>query len=72
MRASRHAALWFPTVRMNLAFKMELPEEGVDWSAVRVTSKQIEDRKFDLNMLARILDSEILGHFTKYFFNPRL
>ncbi|KAK5992614.1 Thioesterase-like protein TwmA [Cladobotryum mycophilum] len=55
------AALWFPTVVMNLDMKSALPEEGVEWLAVRVTSKQIKDGKFDLDVLIRDEDGDIIA-----------
>ncbi|RYP35916.1 hypothetical protein DL767_003605 [Monosporascus sp. MG133] len=55
------ASLWFPTVVMNLEAKTALPEEGVEWLAVRVTSKQIKDGKFDLDVLVRDVEGEIVA-----------
>lgn len=53
--------MWFPTVVMNLEVKMALPEAGVEWLAVRVTSKQIKDGKFDLDISVRDVDGELLA-----------
>lgn len=55
------ASLWFPTVVMNLEVKMALPEEGVEWLAVRVTSKQIKDGRFDLEVQVRDAEGEIIA-----------
>lgn len=56
--------MWFPTVVMNLEVKKVLPEEGVEWLAVRVTSKQIKDGRYDLDISVRDADGELvaLGH----------
>lgn len=53
--------MWFPTVVMNLEVKTALPEDGVEWLAVRVTSKQIKDGKFDLDISVRDVDGELLA-----------
>ncbi|KAI1084800.1 thioesterase family protein [Whalleya microplaca] len=55
------ASLWFPTVVMNLETKMALPEEGAEWLAVRVTSKQIKDGKFDLEVLVRDVEGDMVA-----------
>lgn len=62
----QRAQMWFPTVVMNIEAKTALPEEGVEWLAVRVSSKQIKDGRFDLEVLVRNLDGEIiaLSHHT--------
>lgn len=60
-RSERRATLWFPTVVMNLEVKSALPDEGVEWLAVRVTSKQIKDGKFDIDVMVRDVDGEILA-----------
>ena len=57
----QRSSLWFPTVVMNLEVKMPLPEEGLEWLAVRVTSKQIKDGKFDLDVLVRDVEGEIVA-----------
>lgn len=57
----QRATLWFPTVVMNLEAKKALPEEGVEWLAVRITSKQIKDGKFDLDILIRDVEGEIVA-----------
>ncbi|KAH9983654.1 thioesterase family protein [Xylariaceae sp. FL0662B] len=56
-----HAVLWFPTVVMNLEVKTPLPEEGVEWLAVRVTSKQMKDGKFDLEVTIRDAEGELVA-----------
>ncbi|KAI1774200.1 thioesterase family protein [Hypoxylon cercidicola] len=55
------ADLWFPTVVMNLEAKMALPEEGVEWLAVRLASKQIKDGRFDLDIQVRDVDGELVA-----------
>ncbi|KAJ5083200.1 thioesterase family protein [Penicillium angulare] len=52
----QRAEMWFPTVVMNMEVKTALPEEGVEWLAVRVSSKQIKDGKFDLEVLSPCCD----------------
>lgn len=53
--------MWFPTVVMNLEVKAALPEEGVEWLAMRVTSKQIKDGRFDLDVSVRDVDGELVA-----------
>ena len=60
-RDQERLELWFPTVVLNLEAKMALPEEGAEWLAVRITSKQVRDGKFDLEVLVRDLDGEIVA-----------
>ncbi|POS72542.1 hypothetical protein DHEL01_v209057 [Diaporthe helianthi] len=57
----QRAAMWFPTVVMNLEMKTALPEDGLEWLAVRVTSKQIKIGKFDLDISVRDTDGELLA-----------
>lgn len=57
----KRAGMWFPTVVMNLEVKMALPEEGVKWLALRVTSKQIKDGRFDLDISVRGVDGELVA-----------
>lgn len=54
-------AMWFPTVLMNLEIKTELPKEGVEWVAMRVTSKQIKNGKLDLEMLVRDVEGQVVA-----------
>ncbi|XDG06405.1 hypothetical protein ABKA04_006020 [Annulohypoxylon sp. FPYF3050] len=56
----QRASLWFPTVVMNIEAKTALPEEGVEWLAVRVTSKQIKEGKFDLDVMVRDGEGDIV------------
>lgn len=58
---NQRAGLRFPTVLMNLEVKAALPEEGVEWLAVRVTSKQIKDGRFDLDVLVRGRNGELVA-----------
>lgn len=55
------AGLWFPTVVMNLEVKTAMPEEGLDWFAVRVQSKLIKDGKFDTDVMVRDKNGEVLA-----------
>lgn len=55
------ASLWFPTMTMNLEAKMALPEQGIEWLTVRVTTKQIKDGRFDIDLLIRDVDGEIVA-----------
>ncbi|KAH9900494.1 thioesterase family protein [Xylariomycetidae sp. FL2044] len=56
-----HAVLWFPTVVLNLEVKAPLPEEGAEWLAVRVTSKLIKDGRFDLEVVVRDVEGEVVA-----------
>lgn len=60
-RNEQRAGLWFPTVVMNLEVKTALPEEGLEWLAVRVQSKLIKDGKFDTDVLVRDQDGEVVA-----------
>jgi Thioesterase-like superfamily len=60
-RDQQRAELWFPTVVMNIEAKMALPDAGTEWLAVRVSSKQIKDGKFDLEVLVRDADGEVVA-----------
>jgi hypothetical protein len=55
------ATLWFPTVVLNLEVKKKLPEDGTEWLAMRVTSKQIKDGRFDLDVLIRDAEGEVVA-----------
>jgi hypothetical protein len=57
----RRAELWFPTVVMNVEVKTALPEEGLDWVAVRVQSKVIRDGKFDTDVMVRDTSGEVIA-----------
>lgn len=46
---------------MNMEVKSALPEEGVEWLAVRITSKQIKDGRFDLEVSVRDVDGELIA-----------
>ena len=41
---------------LNIDFKKELPEEGVEWLFVRVQAKQIKNGRMDLDVV--IIDEE--------------
>ena len=53
--------MWFPTVAMNVEVKQALPEEGVEWLAMQITSKQLRQGKFDLHVTVRTLDGELVA-----------
>ena len=53
--------LWFPTVTLDLEAKTALPEDGVEWLAVYVTSKQIKDGKFDLDITVRDAEGQLVA-----------
>jgi hypothetical protein len=57
----QRANMWFPTVLLNLETKNVLPKEGVEWLAVKVTSKQIKNGKFDLEVAVRDVDGDLLA-----------
>ncbi len=59
--SEERASMWFPTVLMNLEMKTPLPEEGAEWLAVRVTSRQIKDGRFDLDVTIRDADGELVA-----------
>ncbi|KZF24623.1 hypothetical protein L228DRAFT_245601 [Xylona heveae TC161] len=46
--------LWYPTVLLNLDIKKPLPEEGVEWLFARVQAKQIQNGRYDVEIV--ILD----------------
>jgi len=52
------AGMWFLIVLMDMEVRMPLPGEGVEWLAVRVTSKVIKDGRFDLDVMVRDLEGE--------------
>lgn len=57
----QRAGLWFPTVVMNIETKALLPDEGVEWLAVRLMSKQTKNGRFDIDILVRTIDGEIVA-----------
>ncbi|KID97175.1 thioesterase family protein, partial [Metarhizium majus ARSEF 297] len=57
----QRGSMWFPTVLLNLEAKTRLPKEGVEWLAVRVTAKQIKDGRFDLDVVMRDVDGELVA-----------
>ncbi|KAI3337159.1 thioesterase family protein [Xylariaceae sp. AK1471] len=60
-RDGQRVALWFPTLVMNLNMKMALPDEGVEWLVVRITSKQIKNGMFDLDITIRNVNGELVA-----------
>lgn len=53
------ADMWFPTVVMNLENKTALPEQGAKWLNMRVTSKQISNGKFDLDIIVSLFGTRM-------------
>lgn len=47
------AGYWFPTVVLNLENKVLLPEEGIQWVNMRMTTKLMENGHFDIDVLMR-------------------
>lgn len=45
------AKFWYPTLLLNLDVKKALPEEGVDWLFVRTRAKQIQNGRYDLEVV---------------------
>lgn len=60
-RNEQRAGLWYPTIVMNLEVKTAIPEEGLEWVAVRVQSKLIKDGKFDTDVMVRDKDGEVVA-----------
>ncbi|KYK61085.1 hypothetical protein DCS_02226 [Drechmeria coniospora] len=44
-------AFWYPTITMNLDVKRKLPTKGVEWLRLRITSKTIQNGRFDAEVL---------------------
>ncbi len=60
-RNNQRTELWFPTVTLNLEAKMARPEEGLEWLAMRLTSKQIKDGRFDLDITIRDPEGQLVA-----------
>ncbi|OTA64846.1 hypothetical protein K449DRAFT_392945 [Hypoxylon sp. EC38] len=60
-REEQRTGLWFPTVVMNIETKALLLDEGVEWLAVRLMTKQIKDGRFDIDILVRTVEGEIVA-----------
>ncbi|KAL7626136.1 hypothetical protein AAE478_002906 [Parahypoxylon ruwenzoriense] len=60
-REDQCSGLLFRTVVMNSETKMILPNEGVEWLAVRLMSKQIKDEWFDIDILVRTVNGEMVA-----------
>ncbi|KAI0190862.1 thioesterase family protein [Astrocystis sublimbata] len=58
--ATPRATLWLPTISMNLETKTPLPTDGVEWLTVRVTSKQIQLGRFDLEVIVRDVEGQLI------------
>lgn len=59
--SDERVGLWFPTVVFNLEVKKKLPEQGVEWLAMRVTSRMIRDGRFDLDVIVREGEGEVVA-----------
>ncbi|KAI1259696.1 hypothetical protein F5Y18DRAFT_289868 [Xylariaceae sp. FL1019] len=55
------ASLWLPTVVMNLENKIVLPSEGAKWLSVRITSKHIQMGRFDLDVIVRDVEGQMIA-----------
>lgn len=60
-KSKERADLWLPTVSMNLENKKALPEEGVKWLHMRMTSKQIENGRFDMEVILRDAEGDLVA-----------
>lgn len=59
--SDHHASMWFPTLALSMEVKKLLPEEGVEFLAVRVGCKLMKDGIFDLDVLVRDVEGEIVA-----------
>lgn len=55
------SGMWLPTVVMNLETRNRLPEKGVKWLNMRGTSKQIKDGNFDMEIVIRDEDGQLIA-----------
>lgn len=60
-KQKQRAGFWLPTVVMNLENKALLPEEGVRWLNMRATSKKIDGGRFDMEVLMRDEDGDVVA-----------
>lgn len=60
-KGKQRGAMWFPTIVLNLEVKAVLPKSGVEWLAIRVSSKQIKDGRFDLEVSVRDTEGEMVA-----------
>jgi acyl-CoA thioesterase FadM len=58
---------WFPTVVMNLEVKKALPQEGVEWLHVRITGKQIQHGRADMDFVVRDVEGEMVAQAQHVF-----
>ena len=42
---------WYPTLTMTLDARKKLPEQGVEWLRMRVTSKEVRNGRYDAEVL---------------------
>lgn len=57
-KSQERGNLWFPTVVMNVENKIALPEAGVPWINVRITTKLMDNGRFDMDIMVRNEDGE--------------
>lgn len=60
-RRESRRRLWFATVVLNLEIKKLLPEEGVEWLNMSITTKQIKDGRLDIQVMVRDLAGELVA-----------
>lgn len=60
-KQKQRAGVWLPTVVMNLENKALLPEGGARWLNMRVTSKKIDGGRFDIEVLVRDEDGDVVA-----------
>ncbi|GAB0138950.1 hypothetical protein EsDP_00007169 [Epichloe bromicola] len=60
-RSKARRGLWFPTVLLNLEIKKLLPEQGVEWLNMSITTKQIKDGRLDIEVMVRDLAGELVA-----------
>lgn len=60
-KSESRAGLWFPTVSFNMETKGSLPEDGVEWLAVQVRCRLIRDGRFDIDVMVRDVEGEIVA-----------
>lgn len=60
-RRESRRGLWFATVLLNLEIKKLLPEEGVEWLNMSITTNQIKDGRLDIQVMVRDLAGELVA-----------
>lgn len=56
---------WFPTLTLNIDFKKELPEDGVEWLYSRVVLKSIKHGRVDIEVVLLEESGEIVALATQ-------